>query len=51
MKLEMFSISAEQLQQLEEFSSDPHLVLRLLGPLLYCAMRELDHLRVLHETE
>ena len=51
MTLEMFAISAEQLQQLEEFSSDPGVVLRLLGPLFYCAMRELDHQRVLHETE
>ena len=48
---QIFSISAEQLQQLEEFSSDPGVVLRLLGPLLYCAMRELDHQRVLHETD
>ena len=51
MNLETFDFSAQQLQQLEEFSSDPHLVLRLLGPLFYCAMRELDHQRVMHETE
>ena len=48
---QVFSISAEQLQQLEEFSSDPGVVLRLLGPLFYGDMLELDHRRVLHEIE
>jgi hypothetical protein len=49
--LETFDFSAQQLQQLEEFSSDPRLVLCLLGSLFYGAMRELDQLRALHETE
>ena len=51
MNLETFDISAQQLQQLEDFSSDPRLVLCLLGSLFYCAARQLEHIRVMTETE
>ena len=51
MNLEAFAVSAQQLQQLEEFSSDARLVLCLLGPLFYCAARQLDHILVMHEME
>jgi len=51
MNLETFAVSAQQLQQLEEFSSDSRLVLCLLGPLFYCAARQLDQIRVMHEME
>ena len=51
MNLETFAFSAQQLQQLQEFSSDARLVLCLLGPLFYCAARQLDHIRVMHEME
>ena len=51
MNLEAFAVSAQQLQQLEEFSSDARLVLCLLGSLFYCAARQLDHIRVMHEME
>ena len=51
MNVETFAVSAQQLQQLEEFSSDAPLVLCLLGSLFYCAARQLDHIRVMHEME
>ena len=51
MNVETFAFSAQQLQQLEEFSSDARLVLCLLGPLFYCSARQLDHIRVMHEME
>ena len=51
MNVETFAFSAQQLQQLEEFSSDARLVLCLLGPLFYCAARQLDHIQVMHEME
>jgi peroxiredoxin len=51
MNFEVFGVSAQQLQQLEEFSSDAHLVLCLLGSMFYCAARQLDHVRVMHEME
>lgn len=51
MNLETFDFSAQQLQQLEDFSSDARLVLCLLGSLLYCTARQLEHIRVMTETE
>ena len=51
MNLEAFAVSAQQLQQLEEFRFDARLVLCLLGPLFYCAARQLDHIRVMLEME
>ena len=51
MNLETFDFIAQQLQQLEEFSSDPRLVLCLLGPLFYRTAKQLDHIRVMTETE
>lgn len=51
MNLEAFDISAQQLKEMEHFSSNARLVLCLLGPLFYCAARQLDHIRVMHEME
>lgn len=51
MNLETFAFSAQQLKEMEQFSADARLVLCLLGPLFYCAARQLDHIRVMHEME
>ena len=51
MNLEAFAFSAQQLKQMEQFSSDARLVLCLLGPLFYCAARQMDHIRVMHAME
>ena len=51
MNLETFAINTQQLQQLEEFSSDARLLLCLLGSLFYCAARQLDLIREMHEME
>ena len=51
MNVETFAVSAQQLQQLEEFSSDAPLVLCLLGSLFYCATRQLNYIRMMHEME
>ena len=51
MNHEVFEVIAQQLKQMEQFGSDAHLVLCLLGPLFYCAARQLDHIRVMHEME
>ena len=51
MNLETFAFSAQQLKEMEQLSAHARLVLCLLGPLFYCAARQLDHIRVMHEME
>ena len=51
MNVEAFAFSAQQLKEMEQFSSDARLVLCLLGSLFFCAARQLDHIRVMHEME
>ena len=51
MILETFAFSSQQLKEIEQFSADARLVLCLLGSLFYCAARQLDHIRVMHEME
>ena len=51
MNHEVFAVIAQQLRQMEQFGSDAHLLPCLLDPLFYCASRQLDHIRVMHEME
>ena len=51
MIMETFAFSSQQLKEIEQFSVDARLVLCLLGSLFYCAARQLDHIRVMHEME